>query len=73
MLYLVKDIFILQVHAVQVLSVHVWFLAVLLTMGVSVQFLFLVFDFLVEDKWNSSSLIFLDPKGQEHICSPEPP
>lgn len=41
-------------------------------MGVFVQFLFLFFDFVVGDKWNSSSLIFLDPQGQEHICFPEP-
>lgn len=71
MLYLVKDIFILQVHSR--LSLHVWVLAAFLTTGTSLQFLSLAFDFLVGDKWNSSSLIFLDPKGQEHICSAELP
>lgn len=71
MLYLVKDIFILEVHSR--LSLHVWVLAAFLITGMSLQFLSLAFDFLVGDKWNSSSLIFLDPKGQEHICSAELP
>lgn len=71
MLYLVEDIFILQVHSGSLCSRVVF--NTVFDNGCVCAILFLVFDFLVGDKWNSSSLIFLDPKGQEHICFPEPP